>query len=109
MLIGKVKYIDFNKEWMPEDHFGHLYLHKRKSFKHENEVRAFLTHDLNQINKEEIKEFDSGINIKVDLFTLINKIHLHPDSSESFVDILQGVLGKYVTKPVIKSNLYKIG
>ncbi|RZK27196.1 MAG: DUF2971 domain-containing protein [Flavobacterium sp.] len=109
ILIGKVKYLDFKRQWMSEHHFGQLYLHKRKGFKHENEVRAFITHDLNQINKNEVAEFEKGINVKVDLNTLIRNIYLHPDTSESFIDILKGLMKKYnITKPVLKSKLYDL-
>jgi hypothetical protein len=40
--FGLVKYIDFENEWVPEDNMYHLFLRKRKSFQHENELRAIL-------------------------------------------------------------------
>lgn len=38
--IGIVKYIDYKTQWMPEGNAFYPYVHKRKSFEHERELRA---------------------------------------------------------------------
>ena len=38
--IGVVKYIDYKTQWMPEGNAFYPYVHKRRSFEHERELRA---------------------------------------------------------------------
>src|SRR5215470_12532868 len=40
VFLGLVKDIDYETEWVPEGNFFYPFLHKRKSFEHEREVRA---------------------------------------------------------------------
>ena len=40
--FGKVRYVDYKREWMPEGNFLYPFVHKRKSFEHENELRAII-------------------------------------------------------------------
>lgn len=39
IMIGKVRYIDFEKDTINPTNVFNSFLHKRKSFEHENEVR----------------------------------------------------------------------
>src|SRR3990172_7066486 len=40
--VGKVHYIDYDKDWLPEGNTFFPYVHKRKSFEHEQELRAVI-------------------------------------------------------------------
>ena len=43
VFIGIVNYIDYDRHLIPEDNTFQPYLHKRKSFEHESEIRANVT------------------------------------------------------------------
>lgn len=104
IYIGKVTYSDFDKDWMPERSAFYPFVHKRKSFEHEKEIRAFIS-----ILPEPILEspFDFGANIKVNLNLLIENIYIHPDAPIWFAETVKSVLKAYnVDKPVIHSSLY---
>lgn len=98
IFIGKVKYIDYNKEPMPEDNFLHPFLYKRKSFEHEQELRAIIMTP--PIFKEgEIKghwpPIVDGIYVKVDLTELIEKIYLAPMSPKWLFELVKSVTRIY--------------
>lgn len=38
-----IKYIDYKKDWIPEKNMFYPFVHKRKSYEHEKEVRAIYT------------------------------------------------------------------
>lgn len=42
IFIGKVEYIDYDKDWLPEGNLFYPFVHKRKSFEHEQEIRAVI-------------------------------------------------------------------
>jgi hypothetical protein len=42
IFIGKIKYIDYEKESIPESNQYYPFLYKRKSFEYEKELRLFL-------------------------------------------------------------------
>ncbi len=95
--IGRVKYIDFNKSYAgPNDSFWK----KRKSFKHEHEVRAII-HDFETEAK--------GKAIKCNLKSLIKEIIVSPTAPTWFVDVLNDVNKKYgINITVSKSNLNEV-
>ena len=49
--LGLVNYIDYEKEWLPEGNTFYPFMHKRKSFEHEREVRAIIQEFPVQDNK----------------------------------------------------------
>lgn len=109
VVIGKVKYIDYEHDWMPEHNYGLLYLHKRKSFEYEQEIRAIISNDLNSINKGEATEFESGVNITVDISKLAENIYLNPTMPQWIYNLIRGVLGKYgLNIPLVQSRLYDL-
>ena len=42
IFIGLVSYIDYDKEWLPEGNHFYPFVHKRKSFEHERELRGLI-------------------------------------------------------------------
>ena len=81
--IKKVRYIDYSKQFVgPNDE----YWCKRKSFEHENEVRALLY---------DFKSETSGISVKIDIDSLIKNIYISPYSPAWFEPLIRDILGKY--------------
>lgn len=112
VYMGQVKYTDYNKDKLGLNASFELYMHKRKSFEHENEVRIikqpflkdgrFSIHPMKE-NKER------GENIKINLNKLISKIHVSPTSQDWFCDLVKEVCTKYgITAEIEKSSLYEL-
>ncbi len=93
---------------MPEGNSFYPFMHKRKSFAHENEVRVI--HQKYPTSKKGIlfgKQNDKdGISVNVNLTLLIDKVYVAPTASTWYRNLLEEVLKKYVIdKKVELSNL----
>ena len=100
VFIGKVKYIDYRKDSVYTGDFFSPFFHKRKSFSHEQEIRALVetTDDIPIENGEQdySKEiYLFGLSIKVDLKTLIDKIYISPYAPYWFYELVYSVTKKY--------------
>jgi hypothetical protein len=109
VFIGKVKYIDFEKDWMPEGNMLYPFVHKRKSFEHERESRAVIQ-ELRYKKNGEIDWskplFDDGIYVQVDLGVLVDKIYLAPTGPEWLFELVKSITKKYeLDKDVLQSSL----
>ena len=93
--IGRINYVDFSKTFT---HLHEPFWYKRKSFIHENEVRAIIQ-DSKEIN-------NGGKLIPVDLDILIDEIYVSPTAKSWFMEIVKDILSKYkVKKPISESSL----
>ena len=81
--IKKVRYIDYSRQFVGPNS---EYWCKRKSFEHENEVRAIL------YNLESDK---SGISVKVDVDALIHNIYISPYSPAWLKPLIADLVKKY--------------
>jgi hypothetical protein len=101
--IGIVQYIDFQKEKiLPESILG-FYMHKRKSFAHENEARIVV------VNPEpyHMNQNRLTISLPIDINALIKEVYIAPDAAEWLKDVVYGLCEKYgLNAPVYKSELY---
>jgi hypothetical protein len=109
IFIGKVQYVDYEKDLLSEVHTLLPFVHKRKSFAHEHELRALIQEFRYKRNGEidwSKPPFDEGIYIKVNLETLIDKIYLAPTSPKWLVELVKSVTGLYkLNKEVLQSTL----
>lgn len=93
--IGKVKYIDYRKQFSNVGTGAFWY--KRKSFEHEREVRVIIRNYENT---------GKGISRSIDLDTLIENVYVSPYASEWFVEVVRDILKKYeLDKPVLYSSM----
>jgi len=106
IYIGKVQYIDYEKDRMLDDPLS-SFLHKRKSFEHEVELRAVIQQlPEDGLSKDSERPFDNGLYIPVDLGLLINQICLAPTSTKWMHDLVTSVTKKYgLKKEVCQSSL----
>ncbi|MGD0954016.1 MAG: hypothetical protein ABR985_16770 [Methanotrichaceae archaeon] len=105
--IGKVKYIDYRTEAIPEDNTLKPLLHKRKSFEHERELRAIvqpldpglkIPYDYADAIEEILKkqgQSTRGIYLGVDLETLIERIYVSPLAEDWLVNLVKSIIRKY--------------
>lgn len=120
ILIGQVKYIDYDTEAMVYLNAITPYLYKRRSFEHEKELRAVIwnpkTHrNLTDENDNTFIENDNvliefvehGKLAEIDLDKLIESIYVSPTAPSWFYQLITPILKKYnLDKPVIHSQLY---
>lgn len=93
--IGRVNYINYSNEFAP---VNASYWYKRKSFIHEQEVRAVINSIKNKGS--------SGLYIKVDLDVLIKSVYISPSAPNWFREVVQDINEKYDVKvPIMQSSL----
>ncbi|MDR8394583.1 DUF2971 domain-containing protein [Aliifodinibius sp. S!AR15-10] len=107
IFLGKVKYIDYQNDYIKSANLLSPYVHKRKSFKDEKEIRALIIKFPEGGNVyEDDPPFENGVYVKIDLDILINKIFVAPFAPNWLVDLVQDVLEKYgIDKDVVQSNI----
>ena len=96
--IGSIEYIDYEEDNIPWGNMLGLAMFKRKSFEHENELRAVIMDGDNVPGKP--------VSVKID--TLIQRIHLAPNTQEWLYELVKKVISKYgLDKDVLNSALDK--
>jgi hypothetical protein len=103
VYIGIVKYIDYETDFFPWNNVMYPFVHKRKSFEHEKELRAVIWE---KQNPGSVSLDSGGIKIKIDLKRLIDKVFVSPDSPSWLTQLVQDVSQKYEMEiSVINSRL----
>lgn len=96
--IGKIKYIDYQRDSIESANLFVPYLRKRKSFEHESEVRLVLW-SLASGNRDENLKYPegapAGYGVKVNLQRMVTEILVSPKANPWFSDLLKSVLEKY--------------
>lgn len=114
IYLGKVSYIDYEKDMIEDGQSFEPYMFKRKSYEHEKEIRALICKPPIPAEDSERPDFldttvetiDGGINIEVDLLVLIKSIYVAPNTPSWFYDVVKNVIGKYgYSFEVFKSQL----
>ena len=97
IFIGVVNYIDYEKEVIDWNNSFNPYVHKRKSFAHENELRAIIWKPIKSIKRttQETEWTEGGIKIKIDLNSLVENIFVSPDSAEWLTDLVKDTCDKF--------------
>lgn len=99
MVLGRVRYIDYDKDIIPVVGYFGAFLTKRRSFEYEREVRVLLS------GKDD-DPIENGRYVGVSLDSLIKSIYVSPRSPEWLTDVVQGLCKKYnLHKKVCRSSL----
>ncbi len=109
IYLGLVKYIDYETEWIEVGNLLTPFVHKRKSFEHEREVRAVVMKwppgddtglDFTQ------ETISHGLHFPIDLGLLIEHIYVAPDAPQWFAGLVDSVTKCFGDHyPVIQSKL----
>lgn len=101
VFVGQVRYIDYETEAFKEPgNMFSAFLHKRKSFEHEREVRAIVGHYKTPD--------DHGQYVPTDLGILIEAIHIAPNAPTWFFQLVGATLDRFgISVPVLQSDLVK--
>lgn len=108
--LGKVSYIDYETDRFnsPFDAYEFApYIHKRKSFEHEREVRAVIKRIPTGFDHT-IETISDGIAIDTDITLLIEQIKLAPKSPKWILRVVESVVSRYgLICPVSVSDMDK--
>jgi hypothetical protein len=100
MQIGMVNYIDYDRDIIPDGNVFHAIFCKRRSFKHEHELRAAL------LKPSETSDLQTGLNISCNLGILIAEIFVSPESPNWYQELVNSILQKYgLDREAKRSNL----
>lgn len=106
--VGSVEYIDYETEKFSNDDFNAPFFSKRRSFQHEREFRA-VRFDVADIVEDTPIPYDFGVNIPVNLETLIENVYVSPTSPGWFLSLVESITQKYgVKQKPIQSKLMGI-
>lgn len=105
VLIGVIRYVDYETEKIPEENVFWAYLHKRKSFEFEHELRAVILPS-RELVSESGEAGVRGLYVPVDLEVLIDKVFVSPTAPAWFTELVASTMNKLgVTKDVVQSSL----
>lgn len=95
--ISKVKYIDYEEDTFPSENALIPFVHKRKSFEHEKELRAIISFDGTN-NSPNLRNIDTsnGIGIRVkNINDLIENIYISPYAPSWFSNVIKSISVRY--------------
>lgn len=111
VIIGKVKYFDYNSEYENTLNSINHFFQKRKSFIHEQEVRLLIEDEeayKNNSLSPSSKNSSNGIKVPINIKQLINTIHVSPTAPKWFFTLVKKIVNEdyKLNIPVKQSDLY---
>jgi hypothetical protein len=106
--ISEITYLDYEQAVIPDRHLLAPFLHKRRSFEHEHEVRAVIQRMLDHTMPHRPSPFKNagGVNAKVDLDTLIESIYISPTAPAWYYELILSIADRYgLAAPIHQSSL----
>jgi hypothetical protein len=108
LSLSEIKYIDYNKEYMPDQNTMYPVIHKHKAYSFEEELRLIHTVEFGhgQIYDWSAEKIKQGKYIKLDLNELIEEIVVSPYAADWYIDLIKDMCNKFgLNKEVKKSEL----
>lgn len=106
VFIGIVNYIDYDREMIDYTCTFDRFLHKRLSFKHEQELRAIIWDPSSANTTEIIPIAEHGVKVPVAINILIERIYVAPGSPIWFSELVRSVIEKFeIYAPVESSKI----
>lgn len=105
VFVGRVKYVDPATEWIPEGNLLYPFVHKRRSFAHEREVRAVVQRPPQTTSSGE--DAPAGLDVEVDVDCLVESVFVAPGQPGWFKAVVQDVVEAFVANriPVHQSDM----
>lgn len=106
-FVGVVKYIDYATEWLPEGNSLWPYVHKRRSFEQERELRAVIQQLPTSGGKLDLSKppSEAGRLVPVPLAALIEEIAVAPTAPLWFRELVQAVTRRYGHSFVVRQSV----
>lgn len=100
--LGCVRYIDYRTDAISVQNVLNFITHKRKSYQHENELRAVWV-DWRGAKNGSPAQFNESVS--VNLNDVISDVYVNPASDQSFLEIITRLCEKYdIAAPVLQSE-----
>jgi hypothetical protein len=106
--LGIVRYLDYETEEFKANSILTPFMHKRKSFEHEKEVRAVIPTwktypaPVNLFNDT----ISHGLKVNIDLVKLVELVYIPPTAQPWFAELVKAVIDKYgFNFPVVPSKM----
>lgn len=104
---GVVKYMDYEREFIPAGNLFNSIMTKRMSFAHEQEVRAVAWSHLSaELGGDMIRKNASkdGLLIAIELADIVEAVYVNPISAGWFKDIIENLLKAYALNVEVKQS-----
>ena len=99
VYVGMVQYKDYNSigDWIPGGNIMHPFIHKRKEFEHEKEVRAFIwtMEGFSKERREKGGYKPLGIKVDINIEQLVDTIRVQPTTPDWARNAIERLLAKY--------------
>ncbi len=111
IYIGTVKYVDFDKKVIDDSNAFYPFVHKRRSFEFERELRALAQHPPEELGDGTVRfggesAGPPGLPLSVDLDHLVETIYVAPDAPSWFANLVRKIVTRYGRSwPVKQSDL----
>ena len=110
LFMGKITYLDYEKESFDLGNNFNPIMHKRIAFEHEKEIRIVKA-CINYMNDHTLPIPETGIKIKTNLFQNIENVFVNPFAEMWYKDLVKYLFKKLnlsiqIKWSEIKSNLY---
>ena len=100
-VVG-IRYANYVDEAIPDNDLTARFVFKRKSFIHENEIRAIIQEDPH--TQGDLDARDQGMLIKVPLSDFIDAVFVSPGAPDSFLEEVM-LITQQIGKPVHRSEI----
>jgi hypothetical protein len=94
LACAPIRYVDYEAIWVNESNALFPFTFKRESFEHESEVRLML------FNKEK----SDGIEVRVDLHALIERIYVAPHAPHWYRSVIESLIKRYGLEVEVKQS-----
>jgi hypothetical protein len=96
VFVGKVTYLDYESDWLPEGNTLNPFVHKRRSYSFESELRAVIQDLPRKDNGLDLaREGPPGVEVPVELKELIEQVCVSPTAPSWFLDLVKTVVVRY--------------
>lgn len=85
--LGTIKYVDYDHVDIGWGNGFIPFVHKRKSFEHENELRALIW-EIEKENKDKVNLSEGGVSVQIDVLKLIENVYVSPASPKWFLALV---------------------
>lgn len=94
VYVGLVDYVDYDEDLIGNSPLS-SFLHKRKSFEHEREVRAIFQKKVDILAARLPRKQKRGYYLAVDLSILVERVYVSPFSQDWFFELVKSIITTY--------------
>lgn len=99
IYIGMVRYVDFGHDIIDEGNVFYPFVHKRRSFEFEHELRAVVDRPPDKLEDGSVRyggdSPPAGYNLDCDLDSLVEQVFIAPDAPSWFADLVSRLIVRY--------------